>query len=151
MREPLADYFLYIHVYKKRRDGTFAAVAIIWRRGRRGPLKDGQMAHLVEARSFGTADLKQHAIDAYALPHGHFPGVPAASLQLVAPGSIVVPRAELLRLLVDQTNNRVVTPQVDGVGNPVFDAHGNQQFVIPAGPDLIVDLQDLQEQLSVHL
>ena len=84
---PFSDYLLYIHAYDIR-DGTadtFAAVAILWRRGRRVPLQDGEMAQLVEVQSFGTAGLHQKSIEVLGNYCGHFPGVPANMLQLQPP------------------------------------------------------------------
>lgn len=149
MKEPLSDYFLYIHAYKRQANGTFRAVAILWRRGGGPPLVDGQMANLVTAQSFGTADLHPATIESLADDHGHLPGVPAHQLvHQDPPVNIVVPRAELLRNVVDEHGNPVSVPQVGADGNPVLDANGHPTFLVPQGDDLVVNLFNLRRLLN---
>lgn len=151
MKLPHSDYFLYIHVFKKRHDETrnFRAVAILWRRGRGPPLVDGQMATLVTAQSFGTLDLTQDEIAALANAHGHLPGVPAGVLAVRQdpPVNIVVPRVELLRHVVHDDGTPVLIPSTDALGYPVVDANGHPEFLTPQGNDLVVDLVQLKRRL----
>ena len=70
-------------------------------------------------------------------------------LQLQPPVNIHVPRVELFRLVVDSAGNALGNPQVDAARNPVM-ANGQQVIVVPAGPDLIVDLMFLKNELRKH-
>lgn len=123
-----SDYVMYVRIYDKDASGCFAAVAILWRGGSgAAPLGDGVMGTLVQALSFGTKALHPDSIDALGDSYGHLPGVPADQLVLQPPVNITIPRAHLLHDV----------QAIDGT-----------QFVADAGPDLIIDLQGLQNHLT---
>jgi hypothetical protein len=123
--QPVADYVLGIKVYKRSGppalgagERSFAAVALLWRRGTEELLLPGRQATLVLARSFGTCPLSSQSIRAFCTPHGLLAQVKPDQLNhpdnhTAATDTITIPKAHLVQGAVDISGNPVLVRPTD--------------------------------------
>ena len=109
-----------------------------------------EKATFVSAQSFGTGELDDRTMTCLRRGGGRYPGVPLeVDLDAVEnPDDIIIPKADILRKVM-RADGSLHYQRRQGPGDiPVVDAGGNALFEFPAGPDLVISLKELKEDLD---